>query len=346
MAKLTIKGFWGLVKGAGSGFVADKVTKLSAALAYYTIFSLGPMLIVIIYLSNLFFRQQAVEGRIFGQIRQLVGDKAALQIQEIIANVAVSGSNTLAAIIGFVTLLIGATTVFAEIQDSINSIWKLRVKPEQGIMKMLKNRLLSFSLVVSLGFLLLVSLIINSLIEGLMDKLKELFPQITVVLIYIVNLLITLIIISTLFAIIFKVLPDALIKWRDVAVGAIFTAVLFMIGKFAITLYIKNSNPGSAYGAAGSLVILLVWIYYTSIILYYGAEFTRCYAMKFGAEIRPDQYAVIIQTVQVESKSKSLQQDEKSAKKVEEEVQKTKEKIDAEEEKKAPPNIANNADKA
>jgi membrane protein len=329
MAKLTVKGFWGLVKGAGSGFMADKVTKLSAALAYYTIFSLGPMLIVIIYLSNLFFHQQAAEGRIFGQIRELVGDKAAMQIQEIITNVSVSGSNTLAAVIGFVTLLIAATTVFAEIQDSINQIWKLRVKPEQGVLKMLKTRLLSFSLVVSLGFLLLVSLIVNSLIDGLMDKLKELFPQITVVLVYIVNIVITLVIISSLFAIIFKVLPDALIKWRDVAVGAIFTAVLFMIGKFGITLYIQNSNPGSAYGGAGSLVILLLWIYYTSIILYYGAEFTRCYAMKYGAEIRPDQYAVIVQTVQVESKSKSLQEDDKNAKKVEVELQKTKEKIDA-----------------
>ncbi len=328
MEKLSLKSLGNVIKEAGFGFTRDKVPKLSAALAYYTIFSLGPMLIVIIYLSNLFFKKQAIEGQIFGQIRGVVGDSAALQIQEMIKNVSLSGNNTIAAVIGFVTLLIGATTVFSEIQDSINIIWKLRIKSEAGILKMIKTRLLSFSLVISLGFLLLVSLIINSLIEGLMDKLKEIFPHITVVLVYITNLAITLLITSALFGIIFKVLPDAIIRWKDVIVGALVTAVLFMIAKFGITFYIGNSNPGSAYGAAGSLVVLLLWIYFTSMILYFGAEFTKCYALKFGSEIRPTNHAVIVHTVQVESKKGSLQDIEKDEAETEKELQKAKDELD------------------
>ncbi len=306
----------------------DKVPKLSASLAYYTIFSMGPMLIVIIYLTNLIWKKEAIEGRIYGQIRELVGDSAALQIQEIIKNASISASNTFAAIIGFVTLIIAATTVFAEIQDSINTIWKLKVKTEKGWLIMLKNRLLSFSLVVSLGFLLLVSLVINSLVEGLMDRLQIIFPQITVILLYIVNLVLTLLITSSLFAIIFKVLPDAIILWKDVAVGAIFTAILFMIGKFGITLYIGSSDIGSAYGTAGSLVILLLWVYYSSIILYFGAEFTKAYSVKFGSEIMPDKYAVIVQTVQVESKKRSVQENERDTERTERELQKAKDNLD------------------
>lgn len=310
MSKITIKGFWQILKKAGTGFMQDKVVKLSASLAYYTVFSLGPMIIVIIFLANIFFGRQAIEGTIYGQIRGMVGNEAALQIQEIIKNAAISDSSTLTAIIGVVTLLIGATTVFSEMQDSINTIWSLKVKSGQGWVRMLINRLLSFSIVVSLGFLLLVSLIINGLLEGFMGKLQEMFPHIAVIVVYIVNLLITLLVVSFLFAIIFKVLPDAVIAWSDVAAGAIFTAVLFMIGKFAITLYINTSNMGSAYGASGSLVILLVWVYYSSIILYFGAEFTKAYAVKYGSEIKPSDYAVTVQVIKVEKGKNSVQQNE------------------------------------
>lgn len=328
MRKFTPKGIWQLLKQAGAGFMRDKVTKLSASLAYYTIFSLGPMLIVIIFLSNLLFAKQAIEGRIYGQIKQVVGDDAALQIQDIIKSASVSGNNTLTAIIGFVTLIIGATTVFAEIQDSINTIWKLKVKTEKGWWLMLKSRLLSFSLVVSMGFLLLVSLLINTLVEGLMDRLQNVFPQVHVVFVYIVNLVITLLITSVLFAIIFKVLPDAVIRWKDVAIGAICTAILFMIGKFGITFYIGNSNIGSSYGTAGSLVILLLWVYYSSIILYFGAEFTKAYAVKYGCEIRPDKYAVIVQTVQVESRKQTVQENEDDTETTQRELQKAKDELD------------------
>lgn len=306
----------------------DKIPKLSASLAYYTIFSIGPMMIVIIFLANLFLGKAAVEGSIYEEVKGLVGDQAALQVQEIIKNASVSGDSTVTAIIGFLALFIGATTVFSEIQDSINFIWNLKVKSKSGWLKMLLNRLLSFSLVASLGFLLLVSLLLNALIEGLMDRLKEMFPYMAVIVVYIVNLLLTLVIVWMLFAIIFKVLPDAEIRWKDVLVGAFFTALLFMGGKFAISFYIGSSDIGSTYGTAGSLVILLLWVYFSSIILYFGAEVTKAYAMKYGDEIKPNEYAIMVHTVQVESKKKNVQENEKDAVKTEETLQKAVDEMD------------------
>jgi membrane protein len=311
--KVSLAGLWQVLKEAGKGFVKDKVPKLSASLAYYTIFSMGPMMIVIIFLANMFWEKQAVEGSIYNQVKQLVGNKAALQIQEIIRNASVTGNNTLTAIVGFATLLIGATTLFSEMQDSINTIWRLKAKTEKGWIKMLLNRLRSFSLVVSLGFLLLVSLVISAAVEGLMNRLRELFPDITVIILYVLNLLITLVVTWLLFAVIFKLLPDAVIRWKDISVGALFTAVLFMIGKFAITFYIGRSDIGSTYGTAGSLVVLLLWVYFSAFILYFGAEFTKVYAVKYGKEIKPNDYAVTMQTIQFESEKDNIQDNEKHA---------------------------------
>lgn len=318
------KELWQILKDAGVGFGRHKVLKLSASLAYYTIFSLGPMMLIIIFFSNLFWSRQAIEGTIYRRISGVVGNAAALQIQEMIKNASVNGNNFLA-VIGFVMLLIAATTVFTEMQDSLNLIWNLRVKAGSGWLQMLKNRLLSFSIVAGLGFLLLVSLIINTFLEGFMSRLQEMFPHIAIVVIYIVNLLLTLLVVAILFAIIFKVLPDAFIQWKDVAAGAVFTAVLFMIGKFCITFYINNSNIGSTYGSAGSLVILLLWIYYSATILYFGAELTKAYALKYGDEIKPNEYAVTIQVIKIESSERSVQQNEKNAAATEEEVKKVKE---------------------
>ncbi len=320
---LTIKEVWQLLKSAAAGFRRHKVLKLSASLAYYTIFSVGPMLLVIIFFSNLFWGRQAIEGKIYSQISGMVGNGAALQIQEIIKNASITGNN-FTAVISFVILIVAATSAFIEMQDSINVIWNLRLKKNTGWKLMLKNRLLSFSIVAGLGFLLLVSLIINALLEGFMSKLQEMFPNIAVVVIYGFNLLLTLLVVALLFAIIFKVLPDAVIKWKDVVVGALFTAILFMIGKFCITFYLSKSNMGSAYGTAGSLVILLLWIYYSSAILYFGAEFTKAYALKYGSEIKPDKYAVTIQVVNIESGESSVQENEKNAEKTEKEIQQVK----------------------
>lgn len=312
--KLTPKSVWHLLKESFKGFSNDRVLKLSGSLAYFTVFSLGPMFLVIIFFADLFYGREAVEGTIYGQIKGFVGGAAAVQIQEIIKNASLSGKSHLTAIIGFVTLILGATTVFAEIQDSINTIWNLKTKPERGWLKMILNRLLSFSIVVTLAFLLLVSLLINGLMEALGNRLEHLFPDITVVLVYIVNLVLTFIVITFLFAIIFKVLPDAKIKWRDVLTGSVTTATLFMIGKFAIGFYIGSSNIGSTYGTAGSIVVILVWIYYSAIILYFGAEFTKAYAANFGTRIYPNDYAVWIKHIDVEEENTTLKQQEQKKK--------------------------------
>ena len=322
MKKISLKGIWEVLKNSFKGFSDDNVTKLSASLAYYTVFSLGPLLIVIIFLCSIFFGREAVEGSIYGQMRSFVGPDAAEQLQQIIKNAAISGKNTLAAIIGLITLLIGATTVFADIQESINTIWGLKVKPSAGWFKLVKNRLLSFGVIGSLGFLLLVSLGVTALVEGLNNRLKAQFPDVTVVLFYIINLVITFAVVTSLFAVIFRVLPDAKIKWKDVIAGSIVTALLFMLGKFAISFYISKSNIGGTYGTAGALVILLIWVYYSSIILYFGAEFTKAWALKYGGKIYPNEYTVIAKTVEVEEGKKSVQQAEKEKK--EEDVEKDK----------------------
>ncbi len=311
MKKVTPKGIWEVLKNCFKGFSNDKVPKLSASLAYYTVFSLGPLLIVILFLCSIFFGREAVEGSIFGQMQSFVGKDAALQIQEIIKNASLSGTNTMAAVIGVITLLIGATTVFAEIQDSINMIWGLKRKPSAGWWILVKTRLLSFGVIGSLGFLLLVSLGVTAIVESISGRLGKRFPGITVPVFYIINLVITLGVVTTLFGVIFKVLPDAKIKWRDVLAGSIATAVLFMLGKFAITFYISKSSIGSTYGAAGSFVVLLVWIYYSSFILYFGAEFTKAWAVKYGHEIHPNHYTVVSKTFEVKEENKSLQQVEK-----------------------------------
>lgn len=282
----------------------DKVLKLSASLAYSTIFSIAPMLIIILFFSDIFLGREALEGNLYAQLRDLVGASAAVQIQDVVAKSYLSPDIGWSTIIGFLTLIIGATGVFTEIQDSINLIWRLKAKPRKGkgLLKILLTRLLSFSLVASLGFVLVVSLVLHGLIEVLMDRLTALFPDVTVVIIYVVNLVFTFTVITALFAIIFKVLPDAKVKWRHVWVGAMVTAVLFMLGKSLIGMYLGSSSIGTTYGAAGSLVVLLVWVYYSAAILYFGAEFTRQYVQKKGERIYPNDYAVWVEQVELESK--------------------------------------------
>jgi len=282
-------------------FGEDKIPKYSASLAYTTVFSLGPLLIVIIFICSLFFGQEATQGKIYSQMQQFVGHDAALQLQTIIQNASLSGKGTFAAVIGIITLLLGATAVFAEIQDSINTIWGLKAKPKKGLWKMVRNRFLSFSVIVSLGFLLLVSLAISTVIEGLSEKLKASFPDVTVVIFYILDLLISFIVITALFAVIFKVLPDAKTRWQDILPGALASGILFMIGKFAISFYIGKSHVGTTYGAAGSLVILLLWVYYSAIILYLGAEFAKAWSSVKGSSIRPNDYAVALKKIEVET---------------------------------------------
>ena len=310
--KVTFKRLWEVLKKSFKGFSNDRITKMSSSLSYYTIFSMAPLLIIIISLSGLFLGQDAAQGKIYDQLSNFIGSNAASQLQTMIQNASLSGKSKFAAIIGIATLIVGATTVFAQIQDTINFIWGIKPKPKKGWLSFLKNRFLSFSVIIGLAFLLLVSLTLSTIVDTFSASLKAHFPQITVVLLYVINTVITLLLTALIFGTIFKVLPDAKIRWRDVITGAITTAVLFMLAKFGISFYISKSNVGSTYGAAGSLVILLLWVYFSAMILYFGAEFTKAYAVEFGAAIHPDDYAVTTKIVEVEVGQKSMQEKEKT----------------------------------
>ncbi len=311
--RLSIKGFFQVFKESLSRFGEDKVPKLSGSLAYSTLFSMAPLIIVIISLFGVFLGREAIEGKIFDQLKGFFGSDTASQLQEIIKNASLSGKSKLAGIIGGVILLIGATAIFSEIQDSINGIWGIKPTPKKGWLKFLQNRFLSFSVIVGLGFLLLVSLVINSFIESFNSRLHQWIPGMSIILIYTINIIITIVIVTFIFGFIFKVLPDADIQWRDVIAGALVTALLFMLGKFAISFYISKSNIGSTFGTAGSLVILLLWVYYSSIILYFGAEFTKSWAMKYGSPISPNLYAVTTKMVEVETGQATVQENDKLA---------------------------------
>jgi membrane protein len=280
----------------------DRALTMSAALAYYTVFAMAPLLIMLISLASFFYGEDAINRKLFQEINGLVGNQAALQIQDIIRKISLQKDSACAVILGVITLFIGATGVFIEMQDSLNQIWRVKAKPEKGWKKMLINRVLSFSMVVSLGFLLIASLMINGLILTLSDQLSQYFPDLTILVINFFNFGLTFIIISVLFSVIFKFLPDVEIGWKDVRIGAFFTVTLFIVGKFLIGIYIEKVGPGSAYGAAGSIIVMLVWVYYTSAILYFGAEFTQVYSECYGGKIKPASYAVhLIQTEEEET---------------------------------------------
>ena len=311
--KRFFKSAWIVLRDAFSAFQNDRCLKLSAALAYYTVFSLAPLLVLLISLVSIFLGQDAIRGQIFSQINGLVGNEAALQIQDMIKNVGLSGKTNTALAIGIFTLVLGATTIFVEIQDSVNLIWRVKAKPKRGWLKLIKDRLLSSSLVVSLGFLLMVSLVVNGLVLALSDYLSGYIPGLGVILISAFNFMISTAVVTVLFSIIFKVLPDAEIAWKDVRWGAFFTALLFMLGRYFIGLYIETTSTSSAYGAAGSLIVILTWIYYTAAILYFGAELTQAYANHFGIKIKPADYAVYIEQTEREREVATIPTEQKIA---------------------------------
>ena len=302
-----IQSFYEVIKDTFDGFLEFKVLKMSASLAYITVFSLAPLLLVILFICDVFWGREAIEGAIYSQVNSFVGTSSAIQIQAMIQNLALSKNSTVAAIIGIGTLLFGATSVFAEIQDSINTIWGLRHKKKSGFWLFLKSRLLSFGVIGSLGFILLVALGFSTLLDGISNQLTQTYTEISVVVFYVSNLIATLIITSLLFGAIFTILPDADITWKQVRVAAITTTILFMLGKFLITFYIANSNISDVYGAAGSIVVLMVWVYYSSVILYLGALFAKCYAIEFGSSIKPSKYAEIIHVVELKLEATTLQ---------------------------------------
>lgn len=294
---------WTITKQSFQEFFDNRVLKLSAALAYYTIFSLPGLIIVVIWIIDTIWGHKAMEGSVYGQISGLVGSEAASQIQETIKNATLFPNKGFSTIVGLATLVFGATSVFAEIQDSINMIWRLKAKPKKGMgwLKLIVDRLLSFSIVITMGFLLLVSLVINGLMDLLIHQITKRLPETQVALAYISNLVISFLIISFLFGLIFKILPDARIKWKAVRAGAFSTAILFMLGKFLISYYLGHSRMSSVYGSAGSVIVILLWVYYSAVILYFGAVFTRVYAIHHNMHIYPSQYAVWVEQVEVEN---------------------------------------------
>ena len=295
-----IIGAFSYLKQVFSEFVEDDVLKYSASLAYYTIFSIAPVIIVIISVCGVLFGKEAIQNQLYGQINELVGSSAATQIQATIKNIHLTGSNIFATTVGIIVLLIGATGIFGEVQDSLNKIWGLRLKKRKIWWKLILNRLLSFSLIICLGFVMMVSLLLNALVSAFGNFLARYFTEFSVIFIQITDNVLTFVITTFLFSLMFKVLPDAKIKWKDVFIGGFITAVFFTLGKLAIGYYLGSRNIATIYGAAGSVMIVMVWVYYSSIILYLGAEFTKVYAKLYGGKIFPNDYAIWIKTEEIQ----------------------------------------------
>jgi membrane protein len=305
-----------VLKDTFNSFLEHKILKMSAALAYTTVFSMAPLLLVVLFLCDIFLGREALEGAIFNQTNSFIGPNAAQQLQLMIKGLTISNDSHMAGIIGIIILIIGATSVFAEIQDSINTIWGIRPKIKSGFWLYLKSRLLSFGVIGSLGFILLVSLGFSAILDFANDNLFSEFSVFGVYFMKIASTLVTTAIITMLFGSIFTILPDAKISWKQVKVASITTALLFMAGKFLISYYISKSNISSMYGTAGSLVVLMIWVYYSSVILYFGAEFSKCYAMKFASPIKPLEFAELVQVVKVPTESATVQKADEELKEI------------------------------
>ena len=272
--------FWTLTKGSVLSFIDDGALSRGAAIAYYTIFSLGPVLLIVVAVAGLVFGEDAARGALDDQLRGLMGDQAAEAVQTMIKSASNRGSGILATVLGLGALIVTASGVFLEMQASLNAIWK--AEPPAGLTAMLRARAASLGLVAALGFMLMVSLVISALLSALGTMLKSFLPE-TEFLLQAVNFLVSFGLITVLFAAIYKVLPDKNLSWRDVIVGAAVTAFLFTVGKTAIGLYIGSSSVASSYGAASAFVIVLLWIYYSAQIFLLGAEFTKVYAAQHGS---------------------------------------------------------------
>lgn len=281
------KSFWELLKGSVVQWLEDRPFLLASSLSYYTIFSLAPLLIIVIAVAGFVFGEAAAEQRIVGTIQGLVGQQGAQAIQTMLQNASSQPkTGIISAAVGFVTLILGAGGVVGQLQTSLNTIFGVEPKPGQGVRGILHQRLMSLAMVLGIGFLLLVSLAVSALVTGLSQ-----FIGTYLAVAYALDLLISILLITALFAMIYKFLPDVQIQWRDVWIGAALTAVLFTVGKFLIGLYLGRSSVSSTYGAAGSIITILLWVYYSSLILFLGAEFTQVYACERGSGVAPASHA-------------------------------------------------------
>ncbi|MEH1964552.1 MAG: YihY/virulence factor BrkB family protein [Nostoc sp.] len=288
---MNLQAIWKLLQETFKEWSEDKASRLAAALAYYTIFSIAPLLIIVIAIAGSVFGEEAARGQIVGQIQGLVGKDGAAFIQTAIQNANKPQTGAIASIISVVVLLLGATGLFTELQDSLNTIWEVKPKPGRGVTNIIRLRFLSFAMVIGIGFLLLVSLVISTALAALVTYFSNLIPGVDF-LWQILNFIVSFAITTFLFGLIFKVLPDVKIAWSDVLIGAMLTSFLFSIGKFLLGQYLGNGSFGSAYGAAGSLVVILAWVNYAAQILFFGAEFTQVYARRYGSGITPTKNAI------------------------------------------------------
>jgi membrane protein len=286
---MKLRTVWELLEKAAAGWMEDNAMRLGAALAFYTLLSAAPLLVIVLAMAGLFFGASAVQGQVVEQLRDLIGAEGAQAVQTMIVHASRPGTGIVAMLVGILMLLFGASGVFAELQDALNNIWKVAPRPGQPIWTILRDRFLSFVMVLGIGFLLLVSLVITAILSALthiagLDHIGFIGQLLSFV--------VSFAVITLLFAMIFKILPDVKIAWKDVWVGAAVTSLLFSVGKLLIGLYLGRASIGSAYGAAGSLVVFLVWVYYSALILFFGAEFTKVYANEFGAHIEPAANAI------------------------------------------------------
>jgi len=326
--KKFFKNSWQIMKDTGKSFSNDNTGTLASALSYSTLFSLAPILLIIIVACGLIFGRQAVEGQVFDQFKSFLGADGAKQLQELLKSAYKPGKSTVTTIIAVVMLILGATATFNQLQWSLNTIWQVKSKPKKGYIKYIRDRVLSFGLIIAIGFLLLVSFILSAGLMGLSHYLSQYISKDSVILLTVLDTLLSLVIITSLFALIFKVLPDAIVKWRDVWVGAFVTAILFIVSKYIIGIYLSKSNIGSTYGATGFMVLILLWVNYSAQILFLGAEFTKTWATFRGRPIEPTEYAVRIKNVEVEQAPKETTgQFEKKADIIEEKADKPLQKV-------------------
>lgn len=298
---ITLNRYWKVIRNATLAFIDGQAFTYSASLAFYTIFSLPAILLIAIWVASTIFDQATVQEALIDQIDGLVGASSAKEIQQIIEAVAISEKNFWAKLLGIGTLVFSATTVFTSLQNSLNQVWKIRPKPRKGILKYIINRLLSLSMVVSLGFLLLVSLMADTVFTLFDDWLHYWLSDWGTLLVQIVGLIFSLLITSLLFGLIFKVLPDAIISWKNIRFGALITTFLFFIGKFLIGFYLGNSTVADAYGAASAIIITLVWVYYSGLIVLFGAQLTYSFSEVMGYQIKPYGHAVEIEVKEIQS---------------------------------------------
>ena len=287
--QIKIKSIFELVKEAFIEWQEDKVSLLAAALAYYTVFSITPLLVIAIAIAGAVFGENTAQNEILEQMNGLVGEQGAQVIETALKNADRPKVGSVASIISVIVLLVGASGVFAQLQQALNTVWNVKAKPNGGIWEFIRKRLLSFGMVLVIGFLLLVSLVMSAVLSGI-GKLDINLPMAFMPLWRLFNFAISFGLVSLLFALIYYYLPDAKVRWQDVWAGAIMTALLFTVGKFAIGLYLGRGSLGSTYGAAGSLIVFLAWVFYSAQILLFGAEMTQVYARKYGRKIRPNRH--------------------------------------------------------